>query len=206
MKSVTFQTLLLIISVVFVHHEAGAVGTTTRVSLAADGTPADSASFAPTLSADGRFVAFESSATNLVPGDTNGEKDVFVRDRRLNQVAVTDLALAATATPDPVQHEQTLTYAFTLTNQGPDRATGTSLLAVLSSHLLVTAVTPSQGDCQPAHVLVCRLGPLPPETTATVTVNATVQSTAPESLGTTASALANERDPDQANNHLLSDN
>lgn len=30
---------------------------------------------------DGRFVAFSSSATNLVPGDTNGRKDVFVRDR-----------------------------------------------------------------------------------------------------------------------------
>lgn len=33
------------------------------------------------ISADGRFVAFTSFATNLVPGDTNGEKDVFLRDR-----------------------------------------------------------------------------------------------------------------------------
>jgi Tol biopolymer transport system component len=33
------------------------------------------------LSADGRFVAFHSKATNLVPGDTNGSEDVFVRDR-----------------------------------------------------------------------------------------------------------------------------
>ena len=37
------------------------------------------ASCGPAISADGRFVAFESEATNLVPGDTNGAFDVFVR-------------------------------------------------------------------------------------------------------------------------------
>ena len=36
----------------------------------------------PAISADGRFVAFNSDATNLVPGDTNGARDVFVRDRQ----------------------------------------------------------------------------------------------------------------------------
>ena len=40
------------------------------------------ASFGPAISADGRFVAFISDATNLVPGDTNGRYDVFVRDRQ----------------------------------------------------------------------------------------------------------------------------
>ncbi len=38
-------------------------------------------SFGPAVSWDGRFAAFESLATNLVPGDANGEEDVFVRDR-----------------------------------------------------------------------------------------------------------------------------
>src|SRR5207248_11572305 len=36
----------------------------------------------PVLSADGRFVAFHSTATNLVAGDTNGATDVFVHDRQ----------------------------------------------------------------------------------------------------------------------------
>ena len=36
----------------------------------------------PSISADGRFVAFASGATNLVAGDTNGTGDVFVRDRK----------------------------------------------------------------------------------------------------------------------------
>ena len=43
---------------------------------------ATAAARGPAISADGRFVAFDSDATNLVPGDTNGVHDVFVRDRR----------------------------------------------------------------------------------------------------------------------------
>jgi Tol biopolymer transport system component len=56
-------------------------GTTERVSSATGGAEADGASSIAALSADGRFVAFQSTATNLVPGDTNGMDDVFVRDR-----------------------------------------------------------------------------------------------------------------------------
>ena len=54
--------------------------TTTRISESASGAQADGSSSGPRLSADGRFVAFASVATNLVPGDTNGMSDVFVRD------------------------------------------------------------------------------------------------------------------------------
>ena len=39
----------------------------------------------PSISADGRYVAFDSNATNLVPGDTNGYDDVFVHDRQTGQ-------------------------------------------------------------------------------------------------------------------------
>jgi hypothetical protein len=55
-------------------------GTTQRVSLTSDGHQADGPSYSPVLSGDGRYVAFESDATNLVAGDTNGVRDVFVRD------------------------------------------------------------------------------------------------------------------------------
>jgi Tol biopolymer transport system component len=54
--------------------------TTVRASLSSSGTQASGNSIAPSISADGRFVAFESKATDLVPGDTNGRADVFVRD------------------------------------------------------------------------------------------------------------------------------
>lgn len=54
--------------------------TTRRVSIASDGTEGNSVSQFPTLSADGRFVAFESRSTNLVPRDTNGATDIFVHN------------------------------------------------------------------------------------------------------------------------------
>lgn len=53
-------------------------GTTTRVSVSAAGVQGNGASYEPAISADGRFVAFHSDATNLVAGDTNGAPDVFV--------------------------------------------------------------------------------------------------------------------------------
>ncbi|MFF3950685.1 S8 family serine peptidase [Streptomyces sp. NPDC001902] len=57
-------------------------GTTSRISQGADGGPGDGASREQSVSADGRYVAFQSAAGNLVPGDTDGELDVFVRDRQ----------------------------------------------------------------------------------------------------------------------------
>ncbi|MEV2237136.1 hypothetical protein [Micromonospora sp. NPDC049891] len=58
-----------------------ATGRTERVSVARHGGSADDYSISPAISADGRYVAFASAATNLVPGDTNRVTDVFVRDR-----------------------------------------------------------------------------------------------------------------------------
>ncbi len=55
---------------------------TQRVSLSSVGAQAHAASFLPSISSDGRYVAFVSFASSLVPGDTNGTYDVFVRDRR----------------------------------------------------------------------------------------------------------------------------
>lgn len=56
--------------------------TTERVSVNARGNQALGASYHPSISADGRYVAFESYANNLVPGDTNGTWDIFVHDRQ----------------------------------------------------------------------------------------------------------------------------
>jgi Tol biopolymer transport system component len=56
-------------------------GMTERVSVSSAEAQADGRSYSPSISADGRFAGFYSAATNLVPGDTNGSFDVFVRDR-----------------------------------------------------------------------------------------------------------------------------
>jgi Tol biopolymer transport system component len=63
----------------FVHDRH--TGRTSRVTLTAGDTEADARSYAPAISTDARFVAFVSEATNVVPGDTNGVADVFLRDR-----------------------------------------------------------------------------------------------------------------------------
>lgn len=57
------------------------LGITELVSVSSAGVQGDGHSQFPTISADGRYVAFASYATNLVPGDTNQTWDCFVRDR-----------------------------------------------------------------------------------------------------------------------------
>ena len=55
-------------------------GTTTRVSTDSSGLEGNGYSYSPSISADGRYVAFNTNSSNLVPGDTNGQFDVFVKD------------------------------------------------------------------------------------------------------------------------------
>jgi Tol biopolymer transport system component len=77
---------------VFVHDLD--TGTTERASVASAGTQANDDVFTLSLSANGRFAAFGSYATNLVAGDTNAVIDVFVRDR---DTAATERVSVATA-------------------------------------------------------------------------------------------------------------
>ena len=64
-----------------VYPALAAPGETTLVSVDSNGVQANDRSVWPAISDDGRFIAFESSADNLVNGDTNGAVDVFVHDR-----------------------------------------------------------------------------------------------------------------------------
>jgi len=67
-------------------------GVTERVSVAGSGLQANGTSRHPSLSGDGRFVAFASDANNLVPGDTNNREDIFVFDRLTHGITRVDLA------------------------------------------------------------------------------------------------------------------
>jgi uncharacterized repeat protein (TIGR01451 family) len=180
-------------------------GRTTRVSVRAGGAQANFGSGAPALSADGRFAVFESTATNLVPGDTNAQSDVFVRDRFLDRGRTADLALlSATDLPDPIKRGNAITYAFTLINQGPNAATAATLVDGLSSQLIVNTVSSSQGTCSKANLVVCRLGNLAKGAKATVTVTAKVRSTAAAGmLQSTVSINANPHDPKPGNNRKV---
>jgi Tol biopolymer transport system component len=73
-------------------------GQTTRVSITGDATEADCYSTFPSITADGRFVAFESCASNLVEGDDNGRFDIFVRDRITHRTTRISIASDGTQT------------------------------------------------------------------------------------------------------------
>ncbi len=75
---------------IFVHDRQ--TGETTRVSVASDGTEANGESTDATFSADGRYVAFSSLASNLVAGDSNNEYDVFVHDRQTGETTLVSVA------------------------------------------------------------------------------------------------------------------
>ena len=70
--------LLLLVGTAVTADAAGPA--TTRVSVSSSGTQSDGHSFSCIVSGDGRYVTFDSTATNLVPGDTNAASDIFVRD------------------------------------------------------------------------------------------------------------------------------
>jgi subtilisin family serine protease/Tol biopolymer transport system component len=69
---------------------------TTLISVNALGAPGDSHSSTPSISDDGRYVAFQSTAKNLVPGDTNGRPDIFVHDRDADEDGIFDESNAIT--------------------------------------------------------------------------------------------------------------
>lgn len=70
----------------FVHDRQ--TGSTEIVSKDSNGNLGNSSSGQVAISADGRFVAFQSLASNLVPGDTNNKADIFVRDRKTGSTEI----------------------------------------------------------------------------------------------------------------------
>jgi len=79
-------------------------GVTTRVSTDSAGIQGDGFSQFVSISGDGRYVAFESYATNLVAGDTNGFRDIFIKDLRTGTTSC-----ASTSSGDPLWTQTTAT-------------------------------------------------------------------------------------------------
>ena len=66
---------------IFVHDRTR--GLTERVSLSNSGQQANHSSFEPSISVDGQYIVFTSQASNLVEGDTNSERDIFLTENPL---------------------------------------------------------------------------------------------------------------------------
>jgi uncharacterized repeat protein (TIGR03803 family) len=113
---------------IFVHDRS--TGVTTRVSVASTGAEANGFSFNPSPSADGRFVAFRSTASNLAAGDTNNALDVFVHDRqtgetrRLSHASDGAEANAASEPPHLSADGRFVSFAASASNLVPDDTNG----------------------------------------------------------------------------------
>jgi hypothetical protein len=121
-----------------------AAGITTRVSVATGGLQGNSASWSPTLSGDGRFVAFMSLATNLVPGDTNVASDVFVHDRQAGETVRVSLGaesvegIAASWDPWISADGRYVVFTSDASNLVPDDTNGVADIFVRDLELATT--------------------------------------------------------------------
>jgi Tol biopolymer transport system component len=79
---------------VFVHDRQ--TGATTRASVSTSGAQGNDLSYDPDISGDGRYVVFWSMATNLVPGDSNQQSDIFVHDMQTGATALASVNSAGT--------------------------------------------------------------------------------------------------------------
>jgi len=115
----------------------------------------------------------------------------------------TELSVSQSDTPDPVNVVSSLAYSLTVSNAGPDDATGVTLIDTLPAGVVFGSASASQGSCSEAGgVVTCLLGNLP----AATAVDVNIVVTSPFSTGTISnSALVNgnETDPIPANNQSI---
>ena len=121
-------------------------GTTDRVSVDATGVEGNPASDVRSISADGRYVAFYSSASNLVAGDTNGTRDVFQASNPLWQPNTPPTANATSGSGQ----EDGARVAIVLSGTDPDAGDAIDSFTLASlpanGHLYTAAVGGTQLD------------------------------------------------------------
>lgn len=102
-----------------------------RINVTHDGSAPTGGAQAGAITPDGRYVAFQSSASNLVPNDGNGLRDVFVRDRKTGTTTLASVSNAEQPSNgnSPTNHDTTMdlssdgryvAFSSVATNLGPD--------------------------------------------------------------------------------------
>lgn len=140
-RVVILMTLILTLSIIFapddVNSQAGQSclpnDRVHRVSITYDGSEPNGNSWQPVLSADGRYVAFVSEASNLVEGDTNGVADIFWLDRQTCEVVRVSNDTTAAANPSISADGQVIAFDTWAGVVVHDRRTGESAIASMSS-------------------------------------------------------------------------
>ena len=157
---------------------------------------------------------------NLFQGDFGG-LDVLVRSSQVRdasgaeaavvigggQVSLTerptDLAVTKVDSSDPSRAGRDLTYTLTVTNAGPNPATGVTVTDTLPAGLSARSSSASQGSCSGTTTVTCALGDLANGASATVTI--VIRPTAAGTITNTASVSGNQPDPNSANNTATQD-
>ncbi len=112
-----------------------------------------------------------------------------------------DLSITKTDSADPATNGSTLTYTITVTNSGPSAATNVRVTDVLPPQLTFVSASSSQGSAtNTAGTITALLGTLASGASATVTINSTVNVTAPIQITNVATVVADESETNVANN------
>ncbi|MDP9343279.1 MAG: hypothetical protein M3Q23_14545 [Actinomycetota bacterium] len=118
--------------------------------------------------------------------------------------ASADLSVSVPDSPDPVVVGSDITYTLTVSNAGPDTATGVVLTDALDPTTAFVSASPDQGTCQESSGTVsCDLGSLDSEAAATVQIE--VATTQPGTVTATAQVHGDQADPDPSNDSASTD-
>jgi uncharacterized repeat protein (TIGR01451 family) len=174
--------------------------TTDRVSVDSAGAQGNGASFRPAISDDGRFVAFESNATNLVPGVT-GAYQIYLHDRQgTPPPPPPDLALSKSHMGDFTVGINGV-YTLTVTNDGTGATTGTiTVTDTLPAGLTFVSGAGAGWACAAMgqSVTCTNPGPLAPAARSTITLTVGVDAVAVPGVTNTA-RVATPGDANPAN-------
>ncbi len=119
------------------------------------------------------------------------------RAQALALAGQTDMGVAITASPDPANVGDNVSYTLTATNHGPLAAGGVTVADTIPSGTTYISATPSQGTCSGLSHLVCDLGVL--DAGGAVTLVVVVKTKAAGSLTDTATVTSSWSDPNPAN-------
>jgi uncharacterized repeat protein (TIGR01451 family) len=114
-----------------------------------------------------------------------------------------DLAIAKVDSSDPSRAGRNLTYTLTVTNNGPNPASGVTATDTLPAGLSARSTSASQGSCSGTTTITCSLGDLAVGASATITI--VVRPTAAGTITNSASVSGNQPDPNTANNSASQD-
>jgi uncharacterized repeat protein (TIGR01451 family) len=142
------------------------------------------------------------SVTSSV-SDPNSSNNSATTGTTATPVASADLMLVISDSPDPAAVGSNLTYTVTVTNNGPDMATGVVITDTLPSGVTFVSSTSDPGGCSGTETVTCNLGDMSSGAGAAVTL--VITPTAAGTLSNLAEVSSGVSDPDTANNSAAED-